>query len=129
MLPVEPGDLTVLAPGVVVALLRAAELVAAEQHRNALRQEQRREEVALLPCTQRVDRGIVRLAFGAVVPGAVVVGAVLVPLLVRLVVLVVVRDEVAQREPVVRSDEVDRRKRLAAVRLVEVARSREARGK
>ena len=44
--PVEPGDLVVLAIGVVVAALRAAELVAGQQHRHALRQEQRREQVA-----------------------------------------------------------------------------------
>ena len=39
--PVEPRDLVVLAVGVVVAALGAAELVAAEQHRHALRQQQR----------------------------------------------------------------------------------------
>ena len=44
--PVEPGDLVVLAIGVVVALLGAAELVAGEQHRRALRQEQAREHGA-----------------------------------------------------------------------------------
>ena len=55
-LPVEPGDLVVLAVGVVVAALGAADLVAAEQHRHALRQEQRGEEVALLPRAQRDDR-------------------------------------------------------------------------
>ena len=37
--PVEPGDLVVLAIGVVVAALRAAELVAGQQHRHALRDE------------------------------------------------------------------------------------------
>jgi hypothetical protein len=45
--PVEPRELVVLAPGVVVAALRAPDLVAAEQHRDALREQQRREEVAL----------------------------------------------------------------------------------
>src|SRR6185503_12751562 len=42
VLPVVPGDLVVLAVGVVVPLLRAADLVAAAQHRDPLRQEQRR---------------------------------------------------------------------------------------
>ena len=50
---------------------------------------------------------------------------VAVALEVRLVVLAVVRDEVAQREAVVAGDEVDRRGRVAAVVLVEVARARE----
>jgi hypothetical protein len=44
-------------------------------------------------------------------------------------VLVVVRDEVAQREAVVRGDEVDRRRRVAAVVAVEVARAGERRAK
>src|SRR3712207_7389951 len=54
---VEPGDLGVLAPGVVVAALRAAELVAAEQHRRALAEQQRGQEVALLAGAKRVDLG------------------------------------------------------------------------
>jgi hypothetical protein len=41
-------------------------------------------------------------------------------------VLLVVRDEVAQREAVVRGDEVDRRERLAPVVLVQVGRAGEA---
>src|SRR5581483_1497956 len=49
VLPVEPRELGVLAPGVVVAVLCATELVAAEQHGDALREHERREEVALLP--------------------------------------------------------------------------------
>ena len=46
--PVDPADFVVLAVGVVVAALRAAELVAAEQQRHALRQQQRGQEVASL---------------------------------------------------------------------------------
>ena len=95
-IPVEPRELVVLAPRVVVAVLRAAQLVAAEQHRHALREQQRRQEVALLARAQRVDRGIVGRPFDAAVPRAVVVGAVVVVLAVRLVVLVVVRDEIAR---------------------------------
>ena len=37
-LPVQPADVAVLAIGVVVALLGAAELVARQQHRRALAQ-------------------------------------------------------------------------------------------
>ena len=68
MFPVDPADLVVLAIGVVVAVLRAAELVAGKQHRRALRQQQRREEIALLALAQRDDLGIVGRAFGAAVP-------------------------------------------------------------
>ena len=125
--PLVPGDLVVLAPGVVVAVLGAAQLVAAEEHRDALRQHERHEEVALLAGAQRVDLRIVGRALGAAVPGPVVVGPVAVVLLVRLVVLLVVGDEVGEREAVVGGDEVDRRERVAPVGLVQVAGAGKAR--
>src|SRR5262245_49796067 len=89
LVPVEPRDLVVLAPRVVVASLRAAPLVSAEQHWDALRQEQRRQEVALLTCAERVHLRVVGRALDAAVPRPVVVGAVPVSLAVRLVVLLV----------------------------------------
>ena len=92
------------------------------------REQQRGEEVLLLAGAQRVDLRVVGLALDAAVPRAVVVGAVAVVLEVGLVVLVVVGDEVAQREAVVGGDEVDRRERVAAVGLVEVAGAGQARG-
>src|SRR5581483_10055349 len=85
-----------------------------------------REEVARLAGAERADLRIVGRPFRTAVPRTVVVGAVVVPLAVRLVVLVVVRDEVAQSEPVVRGDEVDRRERPPAVLLVEVCGPAEA---
>src|SRR5205823_703236 len=91
-LPLEPRELVVLAVGVVVALLRAPELVAAEQHRRALREGERRKEVPLLARAERSDRRIVGRSLDAAVPAAVVVRAVAVSLAVRLVVLLVVRD-------------------------------------
>src|SRR5882762_2149136 len=48
VLPIEPGDLVVLAVRVVVAALRAPHLVAAKQHGHALREKKRGEEVTLL---------------------------------------------------------------------------------
>ena len=108
-LPVEPRDLVVLAPGVVVAALRAAD---ARRRRASIgvpcERSSVEQEVPLLARAQHVDLGVVGRALDAAVPRAVVVGAVAPVLLVRLVVLLVVRDEVAQREAVVRGDEVDR---------------------
>ena len=120
-LPVDPGDLVVLAVGVVVALLGPAHLVAGEQHRDSLRQEQRREEVALLPLPQRDYRAAPRRALGAAVPRPVVVTAVPVVLTVGLVVLVIVGDQVVQGEAVVGGDEVDRRHRAPGVTGVQIA--------
>ena len=61
------------------------------------------------------DLAVVGRALDAAVPGPVVALAVVAALAVGLVVLLVVGDEVAQREAVVGGDEVDRRDRLAAV--------------
>ncbi len=96
-----------------------------QQHRHALGEEERREEVPALALPQRAHGVVVGGALDAAVPGVVVVGAVLAALAVGLVVLLVVRDEVGQGEPVVRGDEVDRRVGPAAVVLVEVRRARE----
>src|SRR5262249_38805749 len=101
MLPVEPRGLVVLAVRVVVPALGARYLVAAQDHRNALRQQQRREEIPALPRPAVEDSGIVGRPFRAAVPRAVVALAVAVLLPIGLVVLLVVRDEVVQREPVV----------------------------
>ncbi len=108
LVPVEPGQFVVLAVGVVVALLGPADLVAGEQHRDALAGEEDGEGVLHLPGAQLVDRGVVGGALGAAVPAVVVVGAVVVALAVGLVVLVVVGDQVGEGEAVVRGQEVDR---------------------
>src|SRR5690606_3810258 len=67
-IPVKPADLVVLAVGVVVAALGAPDLVAAEQHRYALRQQQRGDEIALLLGAQAPDLGVVRRPLDAAVP-------------------------------------------------------------
>ncbi|GAA1243966.1 hypothetical protein GCM10009646_34600 [Streptomyces aureus] len=118
--PVGPGDLVVLAVGVVVPLLGAAQFVAVGEHGDALGEQQRGEEVALLPAAQFEHAFVVGGAFGAAVPGPVGALAVPVVLAVGLVALVVVRDQVAQGESVVGGDEVDAGARAAAVVLVEV---------
>src|SRR6185437_11781469 len=118
--PVDPADLVVLAIGVVVALLSPAELIAGQQHRRPLRQDQRRQHIADLPLPQSIDRGIVARAFLAAIPGAVVGVAVRVVLAIRLVVLLVVSHGVVQGEAVMRRDEVHRRPGAPAA-MVELA--------
>ena len=118
--PVDPGDLVVLAVRVVVAALRAPELVAVADHRHALREQHRCQQVPLLPFAQRADLGIVGRSLGAAVPAQVVVLAVVIVLAVVLVVLLVVGHEVVEREAVVRRDEVDARVRPPSRQLVQV---------
>ena len=126
--PIRPRDLVVLAVRVVVAALRAHDLVAAADHRDALADEQCGEHVAHLPLAQFVDVADVGRTFHAAVPGAVVALAVAVAFAVRLVVLVVVADQVVHREAVVRGDEVHRGDRSAPVHLVQVRAAHQTAG-
>ena len=125
--PVHPGGLVVLAVGVVVAALRAAELVPGEQHGDALREEEEGQEVALLPPPKRVHLRARRGPLLAAVPGEVVVVAVGVALAVLPVVLVVVGDEVGEGEAVVAGQEVDRVPGRAVRAPVEVGAAGEPR--
>jgi hypothetical protein len=93
-LPVEPGDVVVLAIGVVVAALGPAEFVAAEQHGRAARQQQDGQHVAHLHQPHGADLRIVGRPLDAVIGRKIVAMAVAVVLAVRLVVLVVVGDEI-----------------------------------
>ena len=119
--PVHPGDLVVLAVGVVVAVLGAPHLIARQQHRHAGGQQQGSQQVALQLATDGVDGRVVGRTLDAAVPGPVLVVPVPVALAVGLVVLSLVRRQVPQRETVVRGDEVDRGERPPTVFLVEVA--------
>ena len=118
--PVVPGELVVLAPAVVVALLRPLESRRRRGSSASPARSTGREEVALLPSPELAHLGVIGRPLDSAVPGAVVVGAVLVVLEVRLVVLLVIGDEVGEREAVVGGDEVDRGKRITSVSLVEV---------
>ena len=74
--PVHPADLVVLAIGVVVAALAVADLVAGEDQRHALRQQQRGQLIAAQQPPPLEDRGIVGRPFDAAIEAVVVVGAV-----------------------------------------------------
>ena len=124
--PVDPTDRIILAPGVVVAVLGAQELVARQDHRHALRDHEGRHQVPDLPAADREHGRIVGRSLDAAVPAPVGVAAVAVPLAVGLVVFLVVGDQVVQGEAVVAADEVDRVERSAA--CVEVVAAAESRG-
>ena len=112
--------LAVLAVGVVVTVLRPAHFIAHVNHRRAGRQQRQGQEILDLPVAQCLDGRIVGRAFDAAVPAQVVVRAVAIVFAVRLVVLVVVRDEIVQREPVVTGDEIDALLGLALFMAVEI---------
>ncbi len=127
-LPVEPADLVVLAVGVVVAALGAAELVAAQEHGDPLAGEEDGGEVLDLALAEPFDLGVVGGALDTAVPALVVVAPVPVVLAVGEVVLLVVADQIVEREPVVSGDEVDAVGGQLATPLVEVGAAAHAEG-
>ena len=65
------------------------------------------QQIALVARARRLNRRIVARPLDAVVPGIIVVRTVAIVLAVGLVVLVVVGDEIGEREAVVGDDEID----------------------
>src|SRR5215467_6747596 len=126
-LPVHPARLVVLRVRVVVSLLRARDLVAVREHRDSLREGERRDEIAHLAVPVVEDCRVRRLSLDTPIATDVVVAAVPIVFAIRLVVFLLIADEVVQRVAVVRRDEVDARVRTAPARLIDVARSSEAR--
>src|SRR5207248_892257 len=99
-IPVEPADLVVLTIGVVIPCLSPPKFITAQDHRRALRHEQRSQKIPALPSPQRIDLRVVGRPFRAAVPRLIVIVAVLAVLPVRFVVLLVIANEVSQSEPV-----------------------------
>src|SRR5829696_3390026 len=85
--PVAPAEIVVLAVGVVVAALGAADFIAAEKHRRALGQEEGGQKVSLLPSTNGEDLRVGRRALTAVIAGDVVVGTVPIILPIHPIIL------------------------------------------
>src|SRR6266542_931320 len=118
--PIEPADLVVLAISIVIALLRSSPLVSAGKHRHASGKKKRRQKVPALAFAQGVDLRVVGWTFHAAIPREIVIVAVVVAVAVQLVVLFVVADQVAQRETIVRSDEINARVRAPPSVLVQI---------
>jgi hypothetical protein len=98
-----------------------AELVARQQHRRAVREQQRRHQVAHVAAAQGEDRLVVGRALDAEVDRQVVAVAVAIVLAVGLVVTLLVGGEVGEGEAVMGGDEVDARPGPASPLVVDVA--------
>src|SRR5512133_1848730 len=105
--PVQPSSFVVLVIRIVVSELRVEELVAGSKHRYAIRQHEQAGKILCLlaPQGQHVI-GDTFVAFITTVPAVVGVGAILVVVAIRPVVLLVIGDEIEQREAVMRSNEI-----------------------
>src|SRR6185437_3327798 len=108
--------------------LRAAHLIALLDQRHAARHQQRGEQRPDIAPASIVDGLVVRRAFDAAVPRGVVVVPVAISLAVRLVMLVLVRDEVGEGEAIVYGEKVDAVARLATGEIVNLGRTRNLAG-
>src|SRR3954451_2546796 len=126
--PGDPADLVVLAIGIVVAELRVADLVAGENQRQALREQQTSELVFSQAPPQRDDFRIVGRTFNAAIVAQVVVGAVAIVLAIGLVVLFVVAEQVGERKTVMHRDMINSGAQRAAVMVKQIGRSGHAIG-
>src|SRR5206468_2445765 len=70
--PVNPAQLVVLAIRVVVATLCSAELIACQEHRNTLREEQAGQQITRLAGAQLNYRWIADRTLGAAIPAPIV---------------------------------------------------------
>src|SRR5512133_2508819 len=105
--PVEPTRSVILAVRVIVASLAAAHLIAHDKHGHAHREQGGCEYILDLPVAQPLDIGIVGRSFYAAVPASVVIAAIAIVFAVRLVMFVIVGNEVVERKTVVARREVD----------------------
>src|SRR5208282_3102083 len=105
--PIEPADLVILTICVVVTFLRAEYLVASREHWYATREHQDCHDVSDLTVAKRLDVGIVGITLHAAIPAEVIVDAITVVFAVRLVVLLVEGNQVAEGKTVVTGHEID----------------------
>src|SRR5213079_3282985 len=91
-LPLEPVQLVIVAIGVVVSILGAAKLVAAQNHRHALREKQRGQKVPALPPAPHVDLRVVGPTLRPPVGGKIVSFAVAVVVAVGFILFLVVAE-------------------------------------
>src|SRR5947209_15605109 len=109
-------------------MLGLSKLVACQEHRHTLGKQQRGEEITLLPRSQPVDLCVPGFALVSTVPAFVIVRAVAVFFAIRFVMFLIVTDQIANAEAIVRGYEVHARVRTSSVVGVKVATPRQTRG-
>ena len=88
-------------------MLGAAAFVAHRKHGDTLADEEHHDGVFLLAQTQGVDGGLAGHSLDPAIPTGVVIRAVVVVLAVAEIMLLGVRNEIAQGEAIVGGDEID----------------------
>lgn len=121
--PIEPGDRIVLAIGVVVSKLGTANFITHQEHRNALAQQESRQEVSELSGPFSLDGLAGRRAFDSVVQAVVVVLPIAVVFTIGFIVFGLVADQVVERESIVTGDKIDAARGASSGGFIEIGRS------
>ena len=128
VVPIEPVQGTVMAIGVVVAVLSAAMLIASNKHGYTLGQVKEYGSILDLLGSELVDPDVVRLPFSSTIPAQILINAITATLSIRPVVLGVVGNKVIEGETIMGIDEVDTIHRLMMAPLVEISTAGDSTG-
>ena len=113
--PLHPAQFTVDTVRIRISLLAVEHLIPRADHRRTLGKHHHRKRIFHLSHTQTADLPLSGGTLRAAVPGVFIQRAVPVILAVFLIVLVIVRDQVTQRESVMAGDRVDHSRILRIV--------------
>src|SRR5215471_6832971 len=105
--PIEPAGFVVLAIGVVVPKLCSPHFVTHEKHGHTKGKHRHGQKVFYLPVSELLHAGVIGRTFNAAVPTSIVVRPVAVVFAICFVVLVIIRDEVVEREPVMARNKIN----------------------
>ena len=104
--PIQPIGFVVVAVSVVVAVLRAPDLISHQNHGKPEREQRNGHEILHLTVPEPFDFDIRGWSLDATVPAPIVIATVTVLLTICLIVLLVVGDQVAERKPIVTGNKV-----------------------
>ncbi len=90
--------------------------------------QKRAEQIPLLPFPQLHDFRIVRRAFDAMIPRVIVRVAVAVLFFIRLILLVVIGDQIGERKSIVSGDKIYAGPWLASAAIKKIGGARDTRG-
>ena len=105
--PIEPAHFVILAVGIVIAELGSAKFIPAEQHGNASRDKQGQQKILNQTDPDTLDSWILTWPFHAAIVAIVGIGSIAAELSIFVIVLLLVADQVVEREAVMTSHEVE----------------------
>ena len=106
-IPVQPGDLIILAVRIIITITSVAEFIAGEEHRGSTAAHEYGAGIFDHPEAQRENFPVVCIAFRTAVPAVVVVISVSIIPAVCLIMFLIIAVQVIEGKSVVTGQEVD----------------------